>query len=187
MLITGIRQKINSEKDSRISGEFKRYLLYYLQMFAFLGVIFPILICIDYFVEPLEKEELVINKSIYQLTSDYYTYYVYTDSYRFRSNLIFFENVSKGDIVTFQYSPIFSVLTNVMAYESDLVYICELGNVYGWLLVFAGATFILSAMALIKTNNKRKNDKNDSLINIGIINALLCIIIIVSVLFQKLY
>ena len=187
MLITGIHHKMRSEADTHRSRVFKRHLIHYLKIFAFVGIIFPVLIVIDYFLEPIAKEDTVTMKYIVPIRTSRIDYYIYTDSHGFRSDRLFFENTYVGNKVTFLRSSIFDVSTNVTNVNKGVVYVCELKNVYVWLLVVGVATFILSTMMLIKLWDKRKHAKNDSLINIGIINALLCIITIVAALFQKLY
>ena len=187
MLITGVRHRINSELNTRSTWTFRRYLLHYLQMFSILGVIFPVLIAIDYFLEPHAIDEAVTKKYYTPLYDNRIDYYIYTEKYNFRCDNIFFDNIDIGAQVTFKYTPIFNVFTNVSRRNADLIYTCELENVYGWSLIIATATFILSSILIIKLWGKRKHIKYELVINMGLINTLLCIITIVAVLFQNIY
>ena len=157
-------------------------------MFAYLGVVFPVLIGIDYFSEPRKNDEIVVNKYFIQTRGDYIEYHVYTVTHSFRSDMVFYENIDIGTQIIFRHTPIFNVATNVTARNSGLVYICSLPNVYSWLpLLIAVSTFILSLILIKKLWNRQKHFIHDSVINLGVVNALLCTIIIVAILFQKLY
>ena len=187
MLITGVRNRILSETNTRSSWNFRRYLIHYIQMFAIMGIIFPIVIASDYFSEPKTINAAVTKKYYTPIYDNTIYYYVNTELYNFRSDKNFFENVEIGEVITFGYTPIFSVFTIVTRRSGNLFYKCELDNVYGWPLVIAGLTFLLSTILIFKLRRKRKNKEYDSLINLGLINAFICIIIIVAVLFQNLY
>ena len=187
MLISGIRNKIISEVDARNSGSFKRYLIYYLQMFALLGIIIPALIAVDNLFEPYTNEEVVKNK-FYLKSHTKLDYYIQTENHRFRSDIAFYENSDIGDTIAICNTPIFDVSTNVSKVKDNVVYTCNIDSVYGFLLIIAGIIFFLSIFIFIKIwRNKHNVQKYDQIINIGIVNAILCIIIVVAVLFQKLY
>ena len=191
MLITGIRHKINSELDSRQSALFMRHLIHYLRMFAYLGVIIPCLIVVDYFCAPQIKDEKVTNK--YHMVMDnlnHIEYHFFTDSYRFLSDKSFYENTNIKDNVTFYYTPIFNSVTYVSHVVGQGVYVCKPSNVYGWPLFVAGITFICSIIILVKTigrTKKRESFKGDSMVIMGLINAFLCSITIIATIFQISY
>ncbi|MCL2312162.1 MAG: hypothetical protein FWC41_06715 [Firmicutes bacterium] len=186
MLITGIRHAISTELDTRRSSIFMRYLYQYLEMFAFLGIILPIVIGVDYFCVSKLKDVTVTNK-YYQVMDNLnqIEYYFYTDSYRFLSDVIFYENTKISDKITLHRTPIFHTVTCVTSSSDQLVYMCKPTNVYGWPFIIVALTFICSIIFIIKTWGWMRNSefiKYDSMINMGIINAILCIFIIVAVL-----
>ena len=191
MLITGIRQAINSELDTRRSGVFMRYLIHYLQMFAFIGVILPVVIVVDYFNETQTKDEIVTNK-YYQVMDNLnqIEYHFFTASYRFLSDNIFYENTNISDRIVFHHTPILKTVTSVTHRSGRTIYTCKPNNVYGWPIIIVGITFICSLIVIIRTwglLRKNKNIKYDSKVNLGIINAVLCLITIVAAFSQILY
>ncbi|MDR2914122.1 MAG: hypothetical protein LBV74_04725 [Tannerella sp.] len=188
MLINGIRHKLGSEVDARRSASFLRYLIHYLQMFAFLGVIVPILIGVDYFIVPETQDETVTNK-FYQVMDNLnqIEYHFFTDSYRFISDIVFYENTDIGDQIILYRTPIFKTITNVSHQAEQGVYICKPTSIYGWPLIVVGLTFICSLIMIIKTwgwIRKRNHVKYDSVVNLGVINAFLCVITIIAILFH---
>ena len=187
MLISGIRHRVKLELDAQRTDVFKVYLLHYLRMFSFLGVIFPILIGVDYFSKPTEKEEKIINKLYVPISPNQVHHYIYTETYRFRCDQTLYNKAYIGNNITFQQTPIFKVYTIVSYGSGSDVYSFYVSNVYGWALIIIVATFVLSALLLSQFLSKQQHIKQDLLINIGIINSLLCCIIVITVLFQKLY
>ena len=188
MLITGIRHAISTEYDMRRSSIFMRYLLQYLEMFAFIGILLPIFIGTDYFCDTKLKDEIVTNK-YYQVMDNlnHIEYYFYTDSYRFLSDVIFYENTKIADRITLHRTPIFSIVTCVTHSSDRLVYTCKPTSVYGWPIIIVGLTFICSLIFIIKTwgmIRKSETVKYDAMINLGIINAILCSFVIVAILFH---
>ena len=184
MLIAGIRQKINSELDSHRSASFMRYLMHYLQMFAYMGVIIPVIVGIDYYTAPKIKNEVVTNK-YYEVKNNLnqIEYHFFTESERFLSDISFYENTNIDDQVTFYYTPIFESVTKVTSKS----YVCEPHSIYGWWLIVIGLTFICSVVVIIQTwgwIKKREYVKYDSVVNWGVINAFLCIFTILSSLFH---
>ena len=191
MLIAGVRHKINTELDKRRSAIFTRYLIHYLQMFAFLGVIFPVLIGVDYFCVPHTKDEVVTNKFYHVMDNlSHIEYHFITNSYRFLSDIIFYENTDIDDRVTFYYTPIFNTVTDVLHHADRAVYICKPSSIYGWPLIVACLTFICSLIMIFKTwgwIRKREYLRYDSVVNLGVINMFLCIITIIAILFHVPY
>jgi hypothetical protein len=188
MLINGIRHKLGSEADARRSASFLRYLMHYLQMFAFLGTIIPILIGVDYFLVP-ETNDAIVTSKFYQIMDNLnqIEHHLFTDSYRFISDIVFYENTETGDQVTLYRTPIFKTATNVSHSVAQTVYICRQPSIYGWPLLLVGLTFIFSLTMMIKTwgwIKKRNRVKYDSVVNLGVINAFLCVIIIITILFH---
>ncbi len=188
MLINGIRHKLGSESDARRSASFMRYLIHYLQMFAYMGAIIPIVIGIDYFLTPETKKEVVIER-YYQIMNQLndIEYHFRTDSYHFLSDKIFFENTDENDEVTFYYTPIFKTITDVTHRVNQSVYVCKPNSIYGWPLIVVGLTFICSIIMIIKTwgwIKKRNHIKYDSVVNLGVLNAFLCAITIIAILFH---
>ena len=188
MLITGIRHIINAEFDSRRSALFMRYLFHYLQMFAWLGVIIPVLIGIDYFYVPQTKDEVVTNKYYRSWDSMFHVdYHIFTNSYHFLSDNVFYENTNIDDRITFYYTPIFKTVTFVSRKAGANVYVCKPSNIYGWPLIVAGMTLICSFIIVIKTwrwQKRRKKLKFDLVANLGVVNIFLCAITIVAILFR---
>ena len=188
MLITGIRHKIASELDSSRSAAFMRYLAHYLQMFACLGIVIPVLIVVDYFNVPQTKEEVVVNK-FYQITNGQHQikYHIYTDSYHFVSDATFYENTNIDAYATLVRTPIFKTVTSVISYVDRIEYKCNPHSIYGWPIIIAILTLIFSVILIIKTWSwirKHKHIKYDKVINLGIINAMMCAFIIVAVFFR---
>ena len=189
MLISGIRQKLSQEFNSCRSAKVTKYLVHYLQMFAFLGIIFPVLIFTDcFFLEIKSNDERVIDK-YYKLRDNlnHIEYFIVTDSYHFLSDDVFFEQINKDDDVKISRTHIFKSVTYVSFTKGCDVYNCIPSNIYGWPIFFVGLTFICSFISLIKINKwLKKSDfiKNDSVINFGIFNAIICLITIFAALFQ---
>ena len=189
MLISGIRQKLSQEFNACRSALVTKYLVHYLQMFAFLGIIFPVLICVDcFFLERNINDEKVKDK-YYKLRDNlnHIEYFIVTDSYHFLSDDVFFEQINKEDDVKISRTQIFKTVTNVSFKKNRDVYNCIPSNIYGWPIFFVGLTFICSFITLIKTCKwfkKRDHAKNDSVINFGIFNAILCLITIFAAIFQ---
>jgi hypothetical protein len=76
--------------------------------------------------------------------------------------------------------------TNVSYLHNGIVYNCNISVVYIWLFIISFLTFVISIIVIIKTHgNKKKHAyaKFDAIVNIALINALLCLIVIVA-LFQ---
>jgi hypothetical protein len=157
-------------------------------MFGWLGIIFPVLIVVDYFSGPKTNDEIVTNK--YYVVMDHLNhieYHFLTDSYRFISDVGFFENTNIEDRIILYRTPIFKTVTYVSSKVGQSVYVCKPPSIYGWPLIIAALTFILSILVIIKTWNwqrKRKFTKYDSVINIGVVNLFLCTITIVAILFH---
>ncbi|MDR1154550.1 MAG: hypothetical protein LBL04_07545 [Bacteroidales bacterium] len=188
MFINGIRHKLGAEADARRSASFSRYLMHYMQMFAFLGTIIPILIGVDYFLVPETTEEIVTSK-FYQVMDNLnqIEYHLFTNSCRFISDIVFYENTEIGDSVTLHRTPIFKTTTNVSHAVAQIVYICKPTCIYGWMILIVGLTFVISLIMMIKTwgwIKKRNHVKYDSVVNLGIINAFLCVITIIATLFH---
>ena len=183
MLIAGIRHQINAELDSRRSTTFVRYLIYYLQMFAFMGIIFPVVIGVDYFCTPEIKDEIVTNKFSILINLNQTEYHINTNSFNFLSNAIFYENTKIQDHVSLVCTPIFHTVTNVSNYHDRIDYKCKPKNLYDWPIIIAALTFVCSIIYFVKTwgwIRKRKQIKYETIINLGIINSLLCIFIIIT-------
>ena len=188
MLITGIRQRISSEFDTHRSATFMRYLMHFMQMFAFMGVIIPLLIGVDYFIPPQTTDETVINK-FYHVTDNINNieYHIFTDNYHFLSDNIFYENTNSDTQLDIQFTPIFRTVTSISHVAGRNVYTCKPNNIYGWALIIAVLTFVCSIIIVIKMwcwIRKREYVKYDSVVNLGIINAFLCLMLIISTLFH---
>ena len=186
MLITGIRHQLNAELDSSRSALFQRYLLHFMQMFAWLGFIVPISIVADYYATPQTKDVIVTNKYS-QVMNNQVEYHFITDSYQFLANNVFYENTNIKDKIIFYRTPIFKTITSVSHKVGQNVYICKPDNIYGLPLIVAGVTFICSVIIIIKTlgwKRRREHVKYDSVINLGVVNAFLCVITIIAVLFR---
>ena len=193
MLIKGIRNKIKAESNALKTATFTRNLIHFLHMFAVMGVIIPTLIGIDYFIAPVISEQTVTEK-YYVPAYGVKSYYIYTNNQNFVADANFFENTAVGDTINFHNTPIFNTTTIVTRINNSNVYICGLNSIYGWPIFVVFVTFVLSTNIVFKTRyliskrlmNKQKNIRIDSVANIGIINSLLCLIIIVAVLFSSL-
>jgi len=188
MLISGIRHKINAETDARRSAILMKYVVHYMQMFAFLGVIIPILVSVDYFLTPQAKGEKVVNKFALAMEHAHkIEYYFLSDSRRFCTDAMFYENANVGDEIIFLCTPVFHIATIVTSRINGVVYECKLPSVYGWAFIFIGVTFLSSAFMIVKTWNwkrQKKYLKYDFMVNFGIINTVLCIVVLVAVLFD---
>lgn len=184
MLITGIRHAINSEHDIHRSTVFMRYLVHYLDMFAFIGMILPLVIGVDFFLNAQTKEEIITSRYYEVMDNLHIEYYLHTDSYRFLSDVLFYENTKVADQVTFHRTPIFKAVTSVSHQSNKLVYTCKPTNIYGWPLIIVMVSFVFSVILIIKTwglIRKHEIIKYNSMVNLGIINAILCIFMILAV------
>jgi len=186
MLITGIRQKMKSESNARRSATIARYLIHFFQMFAFLGIIFPVLICVDYFSETQTNDEIVVDRYYtFMENVNHIEYCFNTESYQFLSDKIFYDHTHKDDLVTLSRTPIFRTVTNVAHHTDNMVYNYKPYNLYGWPITFTFLTFFLSLALLIMIGfwlNKRTNIKYDTILNFGILNSIICTITIVATL-----
>lgn len=189
MLISGIRQKLSHEFNRRRSASVMQYLFHYLQMFAFLGIIFPVLLIIDCrFLEEQTNDEIVTDK-YYKLRDNLNSieYFIFTDSYRFLCDDVFFEHINKDDNIKIIRTQIFKTVTSVTYRKDFKVYKCNPTNIYKWPIFIVALTFICSIVTLIilcKWRKKREYIQSDSAINFGIFNALLCLITIFAAIFQ---
>jgi len=157
-------------------------------MFAWLGVIIPVLIGVDYFCTLKTRDEVVINK-FYQSWDNmaHVDYHLFTDSYHFLSDNAFYENTNVKDKVTFSYTPIFKTVTSVSHMSGQDVYVCKPPNIYGWPLITAGLTLFCSIIVVVKNwgwRKKRKYYRFDAVANLGVVNIFLCAITIVAILFR---
>ena len=191
MLITGIRHQITAELDTHRSAKFMRYLIHYLQMFAFLGVMMPVIIVVDYFCNPKMKDEVVINKYYHVLDNmSQMEYHFFTGSYHFLSDVIFYENTNIEDHINLICTPIFKTVTHVTNRTEKVEYKCKPHSVYSWPILVAGLTFVFSIIWMTKTwgwFRKRKQIKYDSIINVGIMNAIMSFFIIIATFFNILH
>ena len=157
-------------------------------MFAFLGVIISVLVVVDYYTNRLTRVETV-TKKYYIPTHNTVKYYIYTDKNQIQTENDFFENVNVGDKVSFQFTSIFNTDTNVTLKSSGLVRNYKLDSVYGWPLIIVASTFVTSLIVVIKTLGFRKGkreQKSNTVINIGVVNAFLCLMTLAVVLFNLL-
>ena len=188
MLITGVRHHINAEYDSQRSALFMRYLFHYLQMFAWLGVIIPVLIGVDFFCAPKTKDEVVTNKFYKSWDNMHHVeYHIFTHSHHFLSDNAFYENTNVEEKVIFHHTPIFKMVTYVSHEVDGGIYKCKLNSIYGWPLIVPCSTLICSIIIVIKTwgwKRKRKYLKFDAVANLGIVNIFLCAFTIVAILFD---
>ena len=189
MLIAGVRQKVKSELDTRHSASFMRYLMHFLQMFAFLGIIIPILASVDYFLPPETIDEVVINKYYdpASIHTKYTEYQFITASYSFRSDITFYQNINIGDKVTYLFTPIFKTATNVIFNTRNIEYKCGFTNIYDWKFIIIVVTFLTSTFVVLKTRGwlrKKRNIKHNIITNIAIVNVFLCLMTLVAVLFH---
>ncbi len=184
MVITGIRHKIRIDIDTRRTASFTRYLMHYLRMFAILGIIIPVLAGVDYILEPYTRNETVSNK-FYQVMNDHDNteYHIYTDTYHFIASTAFYEHTDIGDQVTYYYTPIFKTLTDISHQAGQNVYVCKPFSIYNWPIVAPVLTLVCSTIMLIKTRRK-KPLRYEPVINLGVINAFLCVFTLVFVLFH---
>lgn len=186
MLISSIRHKIKSEFDLHRSALFMRYVMHYLKMFAFLGMIIPALIVADHFSTPKTKEETITNKFYRVIGTSYGEYHIFTNTFHFISDNTFFENTNINDRLELRYTPIFKHITSALCKKEAAVYVYEPDTVYWWLVIFfACLTIILSINFVIRTwncNRKKACLKYDSMLNQGVIIAFLSISFIISIL-----
>ncbi len=188
MIITGIRHKVGAESDARRTASFTKYLIHYLRMFAIMGIIIPVLIGVDYVLEPQTNYEIVNNKFYEILSNNNIEYLVFTDFRRLNTSSTFYDHVNEGDQLTLYHTPIFHTTTLVTFQSNSNEYKCKLFSIYGWPLLAVVSTFVCSIILMMMTGQKRKknNDyvKYDSVINLGVINAFLCIFTLIAILFH---
>ena len=154
-------------------------------------MILPIIIGVDYLCTQQTKDEIITNK-YYQVMDNMsqIEYYFFTESYRFLSDVIFYENTNISDRITFHRTPVFKTITSVTKQSGQFVYTCKPTNVYGWPILIVGLTFICSIIVFFKTNSLlRKSEyiEYDSKVNLGIINAILCLFTIIATFFHILH
>jgi hypothetical protein len=155
-------------------------------MFAMLGVMMPVLIGVDYVLTPKTQNEAINNKFyLLQNEQEYTQYHLYTESHHFTANAAFYDNAEIGDTVTYYYTPIFHTLTDVSRRENQNIYICKQFSVYGWPLIVTMLTLICSIVLLIRSR-RILTHQYESVINLGVINAFLCMFTIILVLFHNL-
>ncbi|MDR0714437.1 MAG: hypothetical protein LBF89_09310 [Bacteroidales bacterium] len=174
LLIPGVRRKIKQDTDARHTAVFTCYLLAYLQIFAFLGVICPVLIAVDYFIERNISSETVINKqqkTWYNKATDYYLYL--TDK-TITVNRLAYEQIRMNDAVNLHHTVIFKTLTDITFRKGAEVYISRPFGIYRWPLCFAVLSFIFSAFLLLKNTPASKVNR-DILISAGLLNFFTCV------------
>ena len=191
MLITGIRQKLNVEFNTHRSALVSRYLIHIFQMFAFLGIIFPVLIVYDY-VSEKQKDNEILRDKYYKLMDNLnqIEYCFFTDTYQFYSDKTFFEHANKDDMITLFRTTIFKTVTNVSYSNNGSVYSYKPCSIYGWPIVVTFITFVCSVIMIILTSawvRKTKNVKYERMLNLGILNSISCLVTIVATLFHLPY
>jgi len=156
-------------------------------MFAFIGIIIPILVVVDYYMERLSIDETVTNKYVVPMSSSI-KYYIYTDKQQILTKNDLYDNLNVGDRVSFKLTSIFNTVTNVSYTANNSIRNYKLDSVYGWPLIIVLATFVTSFIVVYKTwGLKRKRGiKSNLTTNIGVVNAFLCLMTLVVVLFKLL-
>jgi len=155
-------------------------------MFAYIGIIFPILIGVDYYIDPLKIDEIVINKH-HEHVYGKIVYRVFTDSHHFSSDYYFYKHTEIGDIITFHSTPIFNTITSVTKRTDGAVYNCSIDSIYGMLLILVCLTLVISIIVIIKTWGWIKKQKRiifNLTVNLGLVNAVLCMMTLLAILFH---
>ena len=189
MFIAGIRFRVSSDLDSKRSSIITNYLIHFIQMFAYMGIIIPALVGVDYFINLKTDNEIITNKYIQQVY-DEIEFHIVTEKFHFKSDINFYESIEIGDNICFYLTPIFRNVTNVTFRNGAHLLTYKMFNIYSWFLIIIIVTFVTSIIVVAKIWNwikKREKIKYDSVINIGIINCFLCLITFIGVFFQILF
>jgi hypothetical protein len=184
MVITGIRYKVKADRDTRKTASFTRYLIHYIRMFAILGIAVPLTVGVDYVLVPKTTGGVLTNK-FYQITNDqdHIKYSLFTDSHQFNAGVNFYEHIQIGDQLTFYNTPILEILTGVSYQSGHSRYVCIPFSIYRWPVFIPFLTLLCSSIIIIKTQ-RHKPVRFEPVINLGIINAFLCLFTIAFAFFK---
>jgi hypothetical protein len=169
LFIAGIRHKIKSDVDMQRTAIFTEHVLKYLQIAAFLGVIFPVLITVDYFLPVKVKTEIILHK---RHRAGFY--YILMREQSITVNQELFYHIVEGSPIDFCHTVIFKTLVRIIYQDGSDVYISKPLNIYGWPSITAVFTFLFSIFLLLKNRPNPRIDQ-DVLVTVGVINAFLCI------------
>jgi hypothetical protein len=168
-IILGIRRKVKTDMNARYTLVFTRHLLQYLQIFAFLGFIFAILIVADY-VMPRKLQ----TKTITEKAKQRWTNYLYADDIYFAVDQVAYENLPKGSDLILKYTLIFKTLMEISGTDGVHTYISRPFNIYSWTMGLVIVSFILSGF-LLWQNTPTTKCNHDLLVTIGLLNSFTCL------------
>jgi hypothetical protein len=174
LMIPGVRRKIKLDTDARQTAIFTCYLLPYLQIFAFLGAIFPVLIAVDYFLEQHIARETVIGKKQKTWFNKDTDYYIQLNDQLISVNPLAYEHLDAGDTVSLHHTVIFNTLTKITFRKDSDTYVSRPFGIYHWPLCFAVLAFAFSVFLLLKNTPASKVNR-DILISIGLLNFFACV------------
>ncbi|GHT22037.1 hypothetical protein FACS189430_03210 [Bacteroidia bacterium] len=180
--ISGIRRKVKSDMNVRRTMIFTKHLLQYLQIFAFLGVIFAVLIASDYLVPRKIQTKTITEKKEQRWTNGSSDYYLYTDDCYFTVNQLAYEHLPTGSAIHLNYTAIFHTLTEIEGSDGKATYVSQPFNIYSWTIGFVIVSFLLSVFLLLK-NTPSTNTNRDLLVSIGTLNFFTCLFML-AVLFN---
>jgi hypothetical protein len=184
LFISAVRHKIKSDLDRRRTAIFTRHLLRYLQIFAFLGVIFPVLIGVDYFLTPTIKTEMLTNKKHKIWSNRKIDYFFYFNERYIKVDGDIFEQIRVGSMLDLHHTPIFDTFVVMLCRDGEDVYASKPFNIYGWPRIITALTFFLSIFLLLKNRPESKTE-HDLLITAGVINTFLCVFMLAFLLFPS--
>ncbi|MDR0815563.1 MAG: hypothetical protein LBN37_07430 [Bacteroidales bacterium] len=173
-IILGIRRKIKADMNARRTIIFTKHLLQFLQIFAFLGVIFAMLIAADYFAPRNIQSKTITEKKEQRWTNGQIDYYLYAGDSHFTVNQLAYEHLPKGSAINLNYTLIFNTLTEISGADGVDTYISHPFNIYGWTFGIVIVSFLLSGFLLLK-NTPSSGVNRDLLVSVGTFNLFTCL------------
>ncbi|MDR1666235.1 MAG: hypothetical protein LBS03_00865 [Bacteroidales bacterium] len=174
LMIPGVRRKIKLDADARQTAVFTCYLLPYLQIFAFLGVIFPLLIATDYFLERQIDRETVADKRQQTWPNGETDCYLLSNDRLIAVNPLAYKQLAVGDTFYLHHTVIFHTLAEISYSSGADVYLSRPFGIYRWPICFACLALVFSVFLLLKNTPTSKVNR-DVLISAGLLNFFACV------------
>ncbi|MDR1672651.1 MAG: hypothetical protein LBS09_04200 [Bacteroidales bacterium] len=166
--IAGVRHRVKADMDVRRTAIFTAYALRYLQIFAFVGAFFGVMIAVDYFLPQVNIKAQITGKERDNRGNHIY----FGQRYSVTVNVEAFNNLPTGGLVDIYRTSVFATPVKI---EYRGAYVGAPFNIYCFPpLFFVCMSGCLSFFLLLK-NCPDSGVKRDTLISAGILNVIACL------------
>jgi hypothetical protein len=186
MFIKGLNKTIAAEIDAVQSELVMTYVIYYSRIIAFLGIIIVLLVGIDYFLDRDVQNDTVVLK-YREVINNEFAYNIVTETYSFKTTQEIYDKTSVTMSIDICKTRLLKSSTFVIIRIDNGAFLSwQVENIYliPFVMIYI-LTLVLSVMFILKTRNHRKISYNENVLNLGIINSILCIITLGLILFPK--